>query len=106
VRLEDAPAQREPEHLDLGARMLARDPVDEGLERLAGNDPVGMAVAERRREVSFEADRDRQVACVVPVAAPDDAEHAQAGFALAAGAESDHGEHCTSEATGYNHHFR
>ena len=38
VSLQHAPAERETEHLDLGARMLARRRVDEGLQRLAGDE--------------------------------------------------------------------
>ena len=90
MRLEHAAAEREAEHFDLGARMLARRLVDEGLERLAGNEAVGAAFEERGREVAFEPDRDRQIAGVVAVAAADDAQHPQAGFALAARTKSRH----------------
>ena len=77
---EHAPAERETEDFDLGAGMLARGLVHEGLEGFAGNDAVGAAFEECRREVSLEADRDGQIARIVPVAAAHDAQHAQPGF--------------------------
>ena len=55
----------------------------ERLEGFAGNDPVGAAFEECRGELSLEADRDGQVARIVPVAAAHDAQHAQPGFLAA-----------------------
>jgi hypothetical protein len=84
VGIEHAPAERETEHFDLGTSMLAGGVVDEGLEGLPGNETVGPPFAERGREVALEPDRHRQVAGIVAVATPDDPEHPQARFALAA----------------------
>jgi hypothetical protein len=90
VRLEHAPAQGEAEHLDFSPRMLAGGLVDEGLQRLTGDDAVGPTLEIGGREVSFEADRHGEIAGIVAVAAPDDAQHPQTGFPLAARAKSRH----------------
>jgi hypothetical protein len=90
VSLQHATAERETEHFDLGAGMLACRRVDECLEGLAGYEAVGSPLAERGREVAFEPDRDRQIAGVVAIAAADDTQHPQAGFALATRTKSRH----------------
>ena len=77
-------------HFDLGAGMLAHDLVHEGLEDLAGNDPVGAALEKCGGELPLEADRDGQVARIVPVAAAHDAQHPQPGFPLAARSKTRH----------------
>ena len=66
---EHAAAQGEADHFELAAGVLAHDPMHQRLEGFAGNDPVGAAFEECRGELSLEADRDGQVARIVPVAA-------------------------------------
>ena len=87
---EDAAAQREADDFELSAGMLAHDLMHEGLEDLAGNDPVGAAFEKCRGEFPLETDRDGQVARIVPIATAHDAQHAQPGFTLAARSQTRH----------------
>ena len=68
----------------------AHDLMHEGLQGFAGNDPVAAAFEKCGGELSLEADRDGQVARIVPVAAAHDAQHAQPGFSLAARSKTRH----------------
>ena len=83
-------AERQPETLDLGARMLAGGGMDQALQRFAGEQTRRPAVDEGVGEIPFETAGDSQVAGVVPIAAADDSQHAEVRLAVAAGADTKH----------------
>ena len=83
-------AERETELLDFAAAVLARRSVDQVLEGLPGQQAVGPAVPERRREVPLEPERHRQLLGIVTVAAAHDAEHPQPRLSVTARADSGH----------------
>ena len=91
VAAEQPFAERQPETLDLGARMLAGGGMDQALQRLAGKKTRQPSVNEGLGEVSFETAGDGQVAGVVTIAAADDSEHAEVRLAMAARADTKHG---------------
>jgi hypothetical protein len=58
--------------------------MDDVLDRLARQQSVALPLDERGGELTFEAEGHGQVARVMTIAAPDDAQHAQPGFAMTA----------------------
>ena len=83
-------AERHPETLDLGARVLPGGGMDQTLQRFAWEQPRRPAVDEGVGEIPFETTGDSQVAGVVPIAAADDSQHAEVRLAVAAGADTKH----------------
>jgi hypothetical protein len=89
---------RDPEFFDFAGAVLTRRPMDDVLEGLAGDEPVGAAFTEGGGKIPLEPERHRQFLGIVPIAAAHDPQHPQTRFAVAARSDSGHGRECTMTA--------
>jgi hypothetical protein len=87
---QDPIAKREAERFNLCRAMFACGAVHQILECFAGRQSVGLAVAKRRCEVSFEAERDTEFLGIVAIAPASEPKHPEARFAMTAGANAMH----------------
>jgi hypothetical protein len=94
---QDPIAEREAERFNLCRAVFACRAVHEILECFAGRQSVGLAVAKRRRKVSFEAERYTEFFGIVAIATASEPEHPEARFAMTARANAMHDGHCTME---------
>ena len=90
---EQALAERQTEALDLGAGMLrGRSRARGSSAPRRGASPADLPSTNASAKSPSKRQRDGQVPGVVPIAAADDPQHAELRFAVAAGADAEHGD--------------